>query len=167
MNISLKFVPKRPISNIPTLVSIMAWGRRGDKPLSEPIMLVYRFIYVSRGLNDLTLGILIITMRPKQNDRHFADIFKYISWQKSILFWLEFHCPLFLEIQSKIVSVFIVSINNHKLIKVWWACRPTWCGTMVILFNNRDKGHLLIPVKQNNNHTVFWCGGHTLVNHFF
>ena len=35
--ISLKFVPKGPINNIPALVQIMAWRRSGNKPLSEPI----------------------------------------------------------------------------------------------------------------------------------
>ena len=38
IKISLKFVPKGPISNIPALVQIMAWRRPGDKPLSEPMM---------------------------------------------------------------------------------------------------------------------------------
>ena len=38
VNISLKFVPRGPINNIPTLVQIMAWRRPGDKPLSEPMM---------------------------------------------------------------------------------------------------------------------------------
>ena len=36
--ISLKFVHKGPINNIPVLVQIMAWRRPGDKPLSEPMM---------------------------------------------------------------------------------------------------------------------------------
>ena len=36
--VSLKFVPKGPINNIPALVQIMAWRRLGDKPLSEPMM---------------------------------------------------------------------------------------------------------------------------------
>ena len=36
--ISLKFVPKGPINNIPAMVQIMAWRRPGDKPLSEPMM---------------------------------------------------------------------------------------------------------------------------------
>ena len=36
--ISQKFVPKDPVSNIPSLVQIMAWRRPGDKPLSEPMM---------------------------------------------------------------------------------------------------------------------------------
>ena len=38
IKISLKFVPKGPIGNIPALVQIMAWRRPGDKPLSEPMM---------------------------------------------------------------------------------------------------------------------------------
>ena len=38
IKISLKFVPKDPIDNIPTLVQIMASRQPGDKPLSEPLM---------------------------------------------------------------------------------------------------------------------------------
>ena len=38
IKISLKFVPKVPINNIPALVQIMAWRRPGDKPLSEPML---------------------------------------------------------------------------------------------------------------------------------
>ena len=37
--ISLKFVPKGPINNIPALARIMAWCRPGDKPLSEPMII--------------------------------------------------------------------------------------------------------------------------------
>ena len=39
IKISLKFIPKGPINNIPALVQIMAWRRRGDKPLSEAMIL--------------------------------------------------------------------------------------------------------------------------------
>ena len=42
IKISLKFVPKGPINNIPALVQIMAWRRPGDKPLSEPMMVSWR-----------------------------------------------------------------------------------------------------------------------------
>ena len=38
IEISLKFVPRVPISNIPALVQIMAWRQPGAKPLSEPMM---------------------------------------------------------------------------------------------------------------------------------
>ena len=38
IKISLKFVPKCSINNVPALVQIMAWRRPGDKPLSESMM---------------------------------------------------------------------------------------------------------------------------------
>ena len=37
--ISLEFVLKGPINNIPALVEIMAWRRPGNKPLSEPMLI--------------------------------------------------------------------------------------------------------------------------------
>ena len=36
--ISLKFVHKGPINNIPALIQIMAWRWPGDKPLFEPMV---------------------------------------------------------------------------------------------------------------------------------
>ena len=38
LKISLKFVPKVRINNIPAVVHILAWRLPGDKPLSEPMM---------------------------------------------------------------------------------------------------------------------------------
>ena len=38
INISLKFVPRGQINNIPALVQIMVWCRPGDKSLSEPMV---------------------------------------------------------------------------------------------------------------------------------
>ena len=40
IKISLKFVPKGAINNIPSLVQIMAWPHPGDKPLSEPMKVI-------------------------------------------------------------------------------------------------------------------------------
>ena len=40
--ISLRFVPKGPINNIPVLVWIMVWCCPGNKPLSEPTMVSLR-----------------------------------------------------------------------------------------------------------------------------
>ena len=42
IKLSMKFVPKGPISNIPALVQITAWRRLGDKPLSEPMVVSWR-----------------------------------------------------------------------------------------------------------------------------
>ena len=36
-----KCVPKGPIDNIPALVQTMAWSRPGNKPISEPNMLLF------------------------------------------------------------------------------------------------------------------------------
>ena len=49
IKISLKFVPKGPISNIPALVQTVAWRRPGDKPLYEPMMVsLLTHVYVTR-----------------------------------------------------------------------------------------------------------------------
>ena len=65
IQISLKFVPKGPINNIPAFVRIMAWRRPGDKPLSEPMMARLpthirvtrpRWINLSFGLTHCNLG---------------------------------------------------------------------------------------------------------------
>ena len=73
IKMSLTFVPKGPIYNIPSLVQIMAWRHPGDKPLSEQWLgaiqatshylnqwwIVYRPIYASLGLNELIAWFLI------------------------------------------------------------------------------------------------------------
>ena len=46
IRISLKFVPKDPINNIPTLVQIMAWRRPGDNSLSEAMMTQFNDAYM-------------------------------------------------------------------------------------------------------------------------
>ena len=40
ITISPKFVPKGLINNIPAMVQIKVWRRPGDKPLSEPLMII-------------------------------------------------------------------------------------------------------------------------------
>ena len=46
VKISLKFVPKGPINNIPALVQIMAWRQTGHKPLSKPMMDQFNDVYM-------------------------------------------------------------------------------------------------------------------------
>ena len=53
IKISLKLVPKGSINNIPALVQIMAWRRRGDNHFLNLWWLVYWRIYASLGLNEL------------------------------------------------------------------------------------------------------------------
>ena len=49
IKIPLKFIPKTPINNMPTLVQIMAWHRQGAKPLSETMMVKLSQICVTRA----------------------------------------------------------------------------------------------------------------------
>ena len=67
IKISLKFVPKGPINNIPALVQIMAWRRSGDKPLSEPMV--------------VSLPTHICVTRPQwvQNETVKSHLYCYIS----------------------------------------------------------------------------------------
>ena len=48
IKISLKFVPKEPINNIPALVQIMAWRWPGAKPLSETMIRLLAHIGVTQ-----------------------------------------------------------------------------------------------------------------------
>ena len=70
IKISLKFVPRGSINNIPALVRIMAWRRPGDKPLSEPMVVslltqicVTRPQWVNENVTykDLLWNLLIMT----------------------------------------------------------------------------------------------------------
>ena len=54
IEISLKFVPKGPINNIPSLVQIMAWRRQATSHYLNQWWFVYRRIYASLGLTELT-----------------------------------------------------------------------------------------------------------------
>ena len=44
--ISLKFVTKNPIDDKPALVQVMAWRRRGDKPLPKPMLTQFTDAYM-------------------------------------------------------------------------------------------------------------------------
>ena len=53
IKISPNFVPMGPIDNKSPLVQVMAWRRKGDKPLHEPMMI--QFNDASMSWNGLTL----------------------------------------------------------------------------------------------------------------
>ena len=55
IEISLKFVPKGPINNIPALVQIMAWRRPGNKPLSQPMLVCLPTHICVTRLNELSV----------------------------------------------------------------------------------------------------------------
>ena len=94
IKISLKFVPKGPINNIPALVQIMAWRRPGDKPLSEPMM--------------VTLPMHICVARPQW--------VKLISRENWFVYTIYFSCQLVLKICAVILSCSVQNfITNLRL----------------------------------------------------
>ena len=83
IKISLKFVPKGHINNIPSLVQIMAWRRPGDKPLFEPMMVdLVMYICVTRPqwVNvKYILALLCMDLHVCLDyQSHFEAIFKYL-----------------------------------------------------------------------------------------
>ena len=46
IQISLKFIPRSPTDNKPTLLQVMAWRRIGDKPLPKLMMTQFTDAYI-------------------------------------------------------------------------------------------------------------------------
>ena len=80
IKISLKFGPKGPTYDIPTLVQVMAWRRSGDKPLSEPMVVsLLTHICVTRpqwvnGLPAICVSILCFWITVN------AFWMEYLNW---------------------------------------------------------------------------------------
>ena len=98
IKISLTFVPKGTINNIPALVQIMAWRRSGDKPLSEPMMV--------RLLTN------ICVTRPRQHNikKSWGKArINYRQTARRLVYQSQMHQPLYVVIkptwyQSQITS---------------------------------------------------------------
>ena len=128
IKISLKFVPKGPIINIPALVQIKAWRRPGDKPLSEPML-----VSLLLCLNELThwgwdrMAANFLTT--------FSNAF---SWMKTFEFRFKFHWILFLGVQLTIFQHWfwwwlgIGQAPSHYL-NQWWLIY--WCVYVSLCLN--------------------------------
>ena len=83
---SLKFNPKGPINNILALVQIMAWRRPGDKPLSEPMVII--------------LLTHICVTRPQWVNWTFGDKFHWNLKSNSSKFHTIWICECWLQTSS-------------------------------------------------------------------
>ena len=96
IKISLKFVPKGPINNIPALVRIMAWRRAGDKPLSEPMMVSWlTHICVTRPQWVNTTTALVIAsagIKQQTDPLHNSDNMRY----DGVYIWSQISLTLFM-----------------------------------------------------------------------
>ena len=64
VKIALKFIPKYPINNIPTLVQIMDWCWPGDKPLCEPMMVSSHICSIQPFRNFISAGLAMDNFIP-------------------------------------------------------------------------------------------------------
>ena len=78
IKISLKFVPKVPINNIPALVQIIVWRRPGDKLLSGPMIdILLEHICVTRPQ-------WVNLLKPWQSDQHLGRLhieIQFLDWK--------------------------------------------------------------------------------------
>ena len=95
IKISLKFVPKGPINNIPALVQIMAWRCPGDKPLSEAMM--------------VSLPMHICVTRPQW----VKSVSNPLGWLNE---WIEY------LLQSQLVTLVCI-FNTNIWTGIWMNCR--------------------------------------------
>ena len=77
MKISLKFVPKVPINNIPALIQIMAWAGQATSHYLNQCWLVYWRIYASLGLNELNMHVAVTHFR--------APLTHKMAWNRNAL----------------------------------------------------------------------------------
>ena len=144
IEISLKFVPKGPINNIPALFQIMAWHQPGDKPLSEPMiarLLTHICVTRPQCVNSGLIGILRWRLAPLElagctNIRTWLTLFRiYFGLiQLYMLYGCILYGPIYyvfvyimscqlstMEIQyiHNRTSVSISFIANPPLIQTW------------------------------------------------
>ena len=142
INVSLKFVLKGPINNIPALVQIMAWCCPGDKPLSEP-MLVCLLTHIC-----ITRPQWVNSLAPGRFPRNFRwlickPVFVIDGWGLSCdtaLGWMSQD-----PIDDKSTSVQVMSWcrqeTSHYLSQCWpismlpyGVTRPQWVNVRCIHF---------------------------------
>ena len=146
IKISLKFIPKGAINNIPALVKIMAWCRAGYKPLSEPMM--------------VSLPTHICITRPQWVNPLIPGRCEYICDFKYVLFK---HVLL--------IDIFRVSYENFPHTNAtgpyWWDSLwiRLWLGNKEVPSNYLNYAN---PVYGVNTicHQVHWlCWGHPSLFH--
>ena len=135
--ISLKFVPKVRINNIPGLVQIMAWYRRAQVQYlwnNTDSGVLIMFLWCE---NVASLTLVFNTLRPRQYCRHFADgTFKRIFMNENV--WI------LIMISLKFVpKIRINNIPGSVQIMAWHRR-----AQVQYLWNNTDSGVLIM---------FLWC----------
>ena len=133
IEISLKFVPKGPIDNIPSLVQRMAWRRRGNKPLSEPMMVRLPTHNASFCLNELMQS-FHEKLRGKLQRMYFWSIQicqHYPSMQTSLIFPQQKKIQLQM-LDSEYTWTVIMCTQFHW----WYSVKVSFLQQTIILKDN-------------------------------
>ena len=139
IKISLKFVPKGSINNIPALVQIMAWRWPGDMPLSEPMMVrLLTHICVTRS-QWVNAAALVDSIRITSISKYVITI-NYSMFYKMhrvilyrVLLWFYHYSlvdPHYVRIRclpkyqwiilNSVGKMMMVSMT-YILVKAWWS----------------------------------------------
>ena len=122
LKISLKFVPKVRINNIPALVLILYWYQPGDRPLSGAMIdSLLLHIYTSLSLNELSVNLSETTAKPsqQQNKEQKANgrlliILEYpFCFTKRIIWWNKNY--MWSKNRPTIISYWILNKNSSKV----------------------------------------------------
>ena len=135
IKISLKFVPKDRINNIPALVQIMAWRRPGDKPLSEPMM-VSLPTHIC-GLNELMQKLHFSCISDQLGCKNIDDIFNYYVSNAYSSRTQFLKMSSLNPVQNQINSL-------HRIMH-------SFCFYLFSLVC------LLLPAANNISNTIIWC----------
>ena len=132
IKISLKFVSKVRINNIPALVQIIAWRRPGDKPLSEPMM--------------VNLPTHICVTRPQWVKfwdlvRFLLEILRYVEFvwsiDISVMCQLAWHGATNVDIQ--VIYIYRTNINSLIVIQVPYKIYILNCSAKVVFTSHQSS----------------------------
>ena len=137
IKISLEFILKCPINNIPALVQILAWCRLGDKPLSEPMMIILlmhiyvtgpqwvkvKLNYVANNTSIKDHSTMLKAVQLMAQITHIHNDTYYFTFSRTLLFlvmneWyinLPNHfwtCLSFLDIRYKNICFSFICLNR-------------------------------------------------------
>ena len=152
LKVSLKFVHKVRIDNIPALVQIMAWRWPGDKPLSEPIMVsllthicVTRPQWVKHRINSIPSSLPTPSHEVLWTWRNLP-----VSW-KGVIWTDNFAGTHFANGVSSVIWICVGNFSCCNLIPGWQIA-----GDLCVIVFCSCQGLLHIPKMQI--YTQLKCG---------
>ena len=164
IQISLKFVSRGPINNIPTLVQIMAWCRPNNKPLSEPLMVnflrhvcVTRPQWVNHKSYHLVLRSLQVQWWLKLGSKMESLCFNLGNFaQEQLNSLARGRCE---SIFRSTWYIYIYAVTNFSLsLMAGWILwnRPIWM-LLDLIYNKSTSPYEMVWCRHPTNHYLSQC----------